>query len=602
MLDADGHPETVVRASRPQSRERPAPSRGQDVRATMLRGGARFVNKLLRGAWICGLALAFIGAPSRAQQEAVIRIDASGPRERLAPVWDYFGYDEPNYTYAPNGEKLLAELSELSATPVEIRMHNLLTSGDGTAALKWGSTNVYGKDAMGRPVYDWTILDRIFDTLMRVKAKPLVEIGFMPEALSVRPDPYRHHWPEGTLWTGWAYPPSDYHEWADLVYRWVRHAVERYGNEQVESWNWEIWNEPDIGYWQGTPEEYYELYDYAAEAVKRALPEARVGGTDSTGPVDPHAAEFLRRFLTHCATGDNYATGGKGAPLHFITFHAKGDPKLVEGHVVMGISRQLQSIDEGFRIIRSFPQYQNLPVILGESDPEGCAACSARRFPQNVYRNGALYACYTAEMLARTLELAAKHEVRLAGVVTWAFEFENQPYFEGFRTLATNGVDKPVLNVFRMLGMLGSERIDLESNSALETDSILRNGVSGQADISGIATIEKQRLSVIVWNYHDQEIAAPAAKVEMIITGLPSGASRLIVRHYRIDQTHSNAYTTWKQMGSPQQPTPAQYRRLLSAGRLQELTPAEQRSVNQGELRIAFPLPRHAVSLVQISW
>jgi len=200
------------------------------------------VNKSLRGAWVCGLALVMIAAPSLAQQKAVIRIDASGPRERWSPVWDYFGYDEPNYTYAPNGEKLLAELSELSATAVQIRMHNLLTSGDGSAALKWGSTNVYSKDATGRPVYDWTILDKIFDALMRVKAKPLVEIGFMPQALSVRPDPYRHHWPEGTLWTGWAYPPSDYHQWADLVYRWVQHAAERYGKEQVQSWNWEVWN------------------------------------------------------------------------------------------------------------------------------------------------------------------------------------------------------------------------------------------------------------------------------------------------------------------------------------------------------------------------
>jgi xylan 1,4-beta-xylosidase len=285
-----------------------------------------------------------------------------------------------------------------------------------------------------------------------------------------------------------------------------------------------------------------------------------------------------------------------------VTFHAKGDPKLVEGHVVMGISRQLRSIDEGFRIVRSFPQFKNLPVILGESDPEGCAACSARRFPQNAYRNGPLYACYTAEMLARTLELAAQHQVSLAGVVTWAFEFENQPYFEGFRSLATNGIDKPVLNVFRVFGMMGSERIALRSDSSLKTDSVVRSGVSGQADISGIATLEKQRLSVIVWNYHDQDVAVPAANVEMMITGLPPDASHLTIRHYRIDQTHSNAYSTWKGLGSPPQPTPEQYRRLLSQGRLQELTPAEEKSVNQGELRIAFPLPRHAVSLIQVSW
>jgi len=560
------------------------------------------VKKSVGAAGLCILAMVCIVTPAAAQQEAVIRVDALGPRERLEPVWAYFGYDEPNFTYAPNGEKLLAELSELSPTAVQIRMHNLLTSGDGTAALKWGSTNAYSKDATGRTVYDWTILDMIMDTLRQVKAKPLVEIGFMPQALSVRPQPYRHRWPEGTLWTGWAYPPSDYQQWGDLVFRWVRHAVDRYGKEQVQSWRWEVWNEPDIGYWQGSPNEYYKLYDYAAEAVKRALPQAYVGGPDSTGPADPHAADFLRQFLTHCARGNNYATGGMGAPLDFVSFHAKGDPRLVEGHVVMGLSRQLQSIDTGFRIVRSFPEFKNVPVILGESDPEGCAACSARRFPQNAYRNGPLYACYTAEMLARTLELAAKHQVNLAGVVTWAFEFENQPYFEGFRTLATNGIDKPVLNVFRMFGLLGSERIALKSDASLEIDSILRSGVSGQADINGIATLQERGLSVIVWNYNDQDIAAPDTKVEMIITDLPQAATRPIVRHYRIDETHSNAYTTWKEMGSPQRPNADQYSRLLLQARLQELTSPEKKNMKRGELQIQFFLPRHAVSLLQVSW
>lgn len=551
---------------------------------------------------LCSLAFLFVAAPLPAQQQAVIRVDASGHREPFAPVWAYFGYDEPNYTYAPNGKKLLAELSELSPTAVQIRTHNLLTSGDGMPALKWGSTNAYNEDASGRGVYDWTILDRIFDTLVQVKARPLVEIGFMPEALSVHPHPYKHGWPEGTLWTGWAYPPRDYRKWADLVYRWVGHVVERYGKDEVLSWEWEVWNEPDIGYWQSSWDEYYKLYDYATDAVKRALPRARVGGPDSTGPADLHAADFLRRFLEHCARGTNYATGGKGAPLDFIAFHAKGNPRLVEGHVCMGIRRHLQSIDEGFRIVRSFPEFKDVPIILGESDPEGCAACSARQFPQNAYRNGAVYACYTAEMLARTLELAAKHQVRLAGVVTWAFEFENQPYFEGFRTLATNGIDKPILNVFRMLGMMSIERLVARSNQAVSLDSILNSGVTGEPDIDAIATSGGRGVSVMIWNYHDDDAPAPAAAVQLLINNLPSSAARVQVRRYRIDADHSNAYALWKRWGSPQEPTAEQYRRLMSAGRVEELVPAEELTASKGEVRLGFDLPRHAVSLLKITW
>jgi xylan 1,4-beta-xylosidase len=537
-----------------------------------------------------------------AQQKVTIQVDASRPGERFRPVWSYFGYDEPNFTYARNGQLLLSELAQSSPAPVYIRMHNLLTSGDGTPALKWGSTDAYSEDAQGRPVYDWTILDRIFDTLIEAKVKPLVEIGFMPEALSTHPEPYRHDWPKGRLWTGWAYPPRDYHKWAELVYRWLNHCVERYGKPEVLTWYWEVWNEPDIGYWQGTPEEYYQLYDYAADAVKRALPGARVGGPDSTGPADPHAAEFLRGFLEHCAHGKNSATGGKGAPLDFVSFHAKGDPKIVAGHVRMGISRQLQSIENGFRIVRSFPEFQDAPIILGESDPEGCAACSARQYPQNAYRNGVLYPCYTAEVLARTLELAARYRANLEGIVTWAFEFEDQPYFAGFRTLATNGIDKPVIDLYRSLNLMGGERLPATSSQAISLERVLASGVTGPPDVNALAASGNRRVAVLVWNYHDDEVPAPAASVELLIKSLPTEAAQVQVRHYRIDERHSNAYTAWKEAGSPQNPTPEQYQKLQAAGKLEELGSVEKAETRNRELRRSFNLPRHALSLLIVTW
>src|SRR5919197_63079 len=147
------------------------------------------------------------------QDTAIIQIDYAKETGDMKPVWAWFGYDEPNYTYMKDGKKLLSELAALSPHPVFVRTHNLLTSGDGTPALKWGSTNAYTEDADGKPRYDWTITDRIFDTLRERGMKPLVEIGFMPEALSTRPQPYRHDWKPGDdyrkIFTGWAYPPKD---------------------------------------------------------------------------------------------------------------------------------------------------------------------------------------------------------------------------------------------------------------------------------------------------------------------------------------------------------------------------------------------------------
>jgi xylan 1,4-beta-xylosidase len=322
------------------------------------------------------------------QQSEKVRINVDMSRDlgSFDPAWAWFGYDEPNYTYMKDGKKLLGELAEMSPTPVFIRAHNLLTTGDCTAALKWGSTNAYTEDSAGNPVYDWTIVDKIFDTWIERGIKPLVEIGFMPEALSTKPQPYRHYWkpgdPYGDVYTGWRYPPNDYDKWEELIFQWVRHSVERYGREEVESWYWQLWNEPDIAYWGGTFEEYCKLYDYTAHAVKRALPTARMGGPHVTSPGYPGPNKFLREFLAHCESGVNYATGETGSPLDFIGFHAKGAPRFTDGMVRMGIGSHLRQVEKGFEVVASNEHFRHLPVVIGECDPEGCAACGMDVYPQ----------------------------------------------------------------------------------------------------------------------------------------------------------------------------------------------------------------------------
>jgi xylan 1,4-beta-xylosidase len=162
-----------------------------------------------------------------------IRVDAANPIGELRPIWRFFGADEPNYAYMKDGQKLLRELGALRPKEVFFRAHNLLTSGDGTPALKWGSTGAYREDAQGRPVYDWTIVDRVFDTYLERGVRPYAQIGFMPRDLSVKPEPYQHHWTPATryeeIYTGWAYPPKDHAKWEELVYQWTKHCVERHG-------------------------------------------------------------------------------------------------------------------------------------------------------------------------------------------------------------------------------------------------------------------------------------------------------------------------------------------------------------------------------------
>jgi xylan 1,4-beta-xylosidase len=548
------------------------------------------------------LAVLLSSAPAPGQNAATIRVDAAAPAGPLQPIWGFVGHDEPNYTYMKDGKKLLSEFAALSSVPVYVRVHSLLVTGDGEAALKWGSTNAYTEDANGKPVYDWTITDRIFDTYMERKMKPLVQIGFMPQALSSHPEPYRHHWKPGDnyndIYTGWAYPPKDYGKWGELVYQWVTHCVRKYGRAEVESWLWEVWNEPNIGYWKGTPEEYHKLYDYAADAVKRALPAARVGGPDSTGPAGANAAAFLRGFLDHALHGKNYATGKTGSPLDFVSFHAKGSPQFVEGNVVMGIENQLRDLDKGFAIVASMPELKGRPIIIGESDPEGCAACSSRVYPRNAYRNGVMYSSYTAAVMPRHLDLAARHGVNLLGAVTWAFEFEDQPYFDGFRDLATNGIDKPVLSVLRMLGMMTGNRLAVENPQAAALDSMLAGGVKDRPDIHAMASADGGTVAVLVSHYHDSGKAGPEAAIDLTVAGLPAG--RFLLHHYRVDNQFSNSYEHWKKMGSPQKPAAEQYAELERAGQLQLLESPRWVASEGGRIHLQFSLPRHGVSLLRM--
>jgi xylan 1,4-beta-xylosidase len=562
---------------------------------------------------VLGAAIAIVGAflfvsalvEATAQSVATtVKIEVHADRSQGAwrNIWNFWGYDEPNFTYAANGKKLLREFAQMSQEPVYIRVHNLFTTGDGSAALKWGSTNVYTEDAAGKPVYDWKIVDRIFDTFRETGVKPLVQLGFMPEAMSTHPDPYRHTFPKGNIFTGWTYPPKDYAKWGELVFRFAQHLRERYGDDEVKSWLWEVWNEPDIDYWHGTPEEYFKLYDFSVDAVLRAVPQAHIGGPDSTGPGSPKAIAFLHDFLEHCARGKNSANGKTGTRLDFVSFHPKGSPKWLGDHVQMGISKQLAAVDQGFSIVASFPEWKSTPVILGESDPEGCAACSAQDNPQNGYRNGPLYASYTAEVFSRIQALAAQRRVQMRAAVNWSFEFEDQPPFAGFREMATNGIDKPVLNTFRMMGLLGGERIEVQSSAALSTDDVLKSGVRSQADISAVATRKPNEIGVLAWNYHDDDAAAPPAPVDLKVDGLPTTAKRVLVEHFRIDATRSNAFEVWKAMGSPAQPSAEQFRTLEAAGQLQLLASPEWVTAANGALTLKFDLPRQAVSLVRVTW
>jgi len=529
----------------------------------------------------------------------VIHVDLAKPTGVYKPIYSWFGYDESNYTTMVHGRELLTELHNLAPVPVYIRAHHLLTSGDGKPELKWSSSNVYSEDANGKPAYDFKILDGIFDAYKAAGVRPMVELGFMPEALAAdlpnRHEPYQVHYPASTVSGKSNNPPKDYAKWGELARVVTAHLVERYGKANVAQWYFEVWNEPDIDYWHSTPEDYYKLYDFAAAGVRAALPEAKIGGPASTGPRGDHAYYFLRGFLDHISASNK-------VPLDFISFHAKGSPAIRDGKVTMGIRSELNDVNRGFELIAKYPRFAHLPIILSEADPEGCAACSSKVNPANNYRNGTLYPAYTATAFKSLFDLQDRHNVNLISMLSWSFEFEDKSYFEGFRSLATNGVDKPVLNIFRMFGLMSGDRVSTTSTGAVPLETLLATGVRDAPDVDAFATKSSREAAVMLWNYHDAETPAEPAGVTVTIAGIPAGIRRVLVQHYRIDQTHSNAYTVWLAMVSPQQPTPEQYATLRSAGQLQTLTSPTWFDVKDGSVQLSTDLPRQAISFLRLSW
>jgi xylan 1,4-beta-xylosidase len=531
---------------------------------------------------------------AQASSPVTIGVDATSEGTSLEPVWAFFGYDELNTTTTSEGRELLQTLATMHSSPVHVRTHFLFNSGDGTPALKWGSTNLYSEDADQNPVYDFTLIDEIMDATLGAGVSPLLELGFMPKALSTHPEPYENSGTY-TLDGGAFYPPRDYEKWAELVTAWAEHAQARYDGAQT-NWIWELWNEPDIGYWHGTPAEYSRLYDYTEAALHAVLPAATLGGPAVARP----DGDFLRDFLEHCATGTNAVTGETGTRLDMVSFHAKGGVTRVDDHVQMDLGHQLELHREGFEAVAS-SAFATAPVFITEADPDGCAACPSSTARHLDYRNSPAYGAYEAAMMKRSLDLATRAGVDLRGVLTWAFTFPGTPYFAGYRALSSNGIHLPVLNAFKLLGALRGVRLPVTSSGARTLDELLESGVREAPDVDALASIDGDRAQILVWHYHDDLVPADPVSVTLNVA-LPSAfGSRATVTHRRVDEAHGNAFAVWQAQGEPVSPSSEELAALREAMNSLDFEPTRTLEVTEGRATLSFELPRFGVSLITLA-
>src|SRR5262245_307461 len=543
-------------------------------------------------------------------KKAHIHVDAGAWVAELAHNWNYIGYDELNYTYVPEGQELLAKFMELQEQPYYIRAHHLLCTGNCHGFYKWGSTNAYLEDDQGNPIYDWTIVDMVFDTILQYRCKPFVEIGFMPQDLADPAcyDAAQENW-TGQLYrtVGWACPPKDYGKWYDLVFNLVRHCVDRYSLKEIATWYWELWNEPDIFYWRGSLAEFNTLYDYTAAAVKAACPIARVGGPATTNPAPgSKAADFLDAFLAHCANGTNAFTGQTGTAVDFITFHVKGggyraDPRRRK-QAPPSVKQILGHTRTGYEIIRKYPGFKDLECILSEIDPDGWAAGGAWDNVNLNFRNTEYYPSFVAAAFDKVGKFAEGQSWNLK-LLSWAFMFVGERCFEGTRAFSTQGIDKPILNLFRMYARMGTRQVTFNGTGAKDPLAYADQWGSGETpDISGFAALNgSQSLEVLIYNHHDDWDMHGDYGIELELTNLPFDGDELVVTHYRIDQAHSNAYAEWVRQGRPMYPTAEQRATIVTRAGLELLEPPREIALHQDKVRLNFTTPVHSVSLLSIA-
>jgi xylan 1,4-beta-xylosidase len=413
-----------------------------------------------------------------------------------------------------------------------VRFHAILDDEDG----------VYDEDAQGNSIYNWSYIDHIYDGLLANGIRPFVEISFMPKKLAAHDD-IQAFWYKPNI-----SPPKDYTKWDALMTALARHLVDRYGIDEVSQWYFEVWNEPNIGFWAGTPAQpsYFELYDHTARALKAVSPHLRVGG-----PATAQAA-WVGDMIAHAVKND--------IPLDFVSTHVYGDDtadnvfhdnRSVQPHQMVCIA-----VDTVHREIEKSAR-PNIPLIWSEFN---ASYANHQEITDSIYMG---------PWLADTI---SKCDGKVTSMSYWSFSdvFEEQgvvrtPFYGGFGIVAEDEIPKPAYDAFGLLHELGKERLPAPADEAL---------ITRRSDGT---------LVLAAWNLVEPGASGPEKTVTFDLKGISSNAQASI---RRVDAAHGDTLDAWKKMGSPKYPTQQQIADLRKAS---ETGPPDLQPIHNGQLRLALP-------------
>jgi xylan 1,4-beta-xylosidase len=494
--------------------------------------------RLLSVTGIALVAVVIAFSPLAMAQDETITIDPSAQARPFPHFWEQmFGSGRAVLSLRESYRSDLRATKRITDFRY-VRFHGILDHEIG----------VYEEDPKGRPVYNFSYVDQIYDGLLAEGVKPFVEISFMPPQLAANPAPHPFWYKPLPS------PPKDPQKWAALVTAFVRHLIERYGRDEVESWYFEVWNEPNIDFWDGVPKQqtYFDFYDVTAPAVKNVDAKLRVGG-----PATAQAA-WISAFIAHCQE--------KHVPFDFVSTHIYGNEKSED---VFGKHVDISQRDMVARAVKKvYDEVKssgapNTPIIWSEYNAT------------YMNRPDTTDSAFMGPWLANNIRECDGMQFMMS---YWTFSdvFEEQgivktPFYGGFGLIAERNIPKAAFRAFALLHLLGDQRLANSSENVLVTKS--RNG----------------RLTLALWNYADPGKQAASKTFHLAIQGKRGGSYSVRI----LDAGHGSSFDRWVAMGSPNYPTTAQIKELQQAS---ELPPAVKHS-----MRDAIELSAHALALVEIS-
>jgi xylan 1,4-beta-xylosidase len=408
-------------------------------------------------------------------------------------------------------------------------------------AILHDEVGVYDEDEQGRPLYNFSYIDQIYDGLLVNGVRPFVEISFMPKKLAARQDLHAF-WYKPVV-----SPPKDYAKWDGLMRAFAQHLIDRYGIDEVAQWYFEVWNEPNIDFWTGDPKQatYFELYDHTARALKAVNLRLRVGGPATA------AAHWVDRFLKHVAD--------ENIPIDFVSTHGYADDTVQDlfgTHDDIPMDRRVcLAIRKVHDQIAASPR-PKLPLMWTEWNVPGA--------------NAARDTVYVGPALADDIR-QCDGLVNMMSFWTFNDVFEEngpkrEPFDGGFGLIAMGGIKKPSYSAFALLHKLGNERIDEVASNVLATRT---------AD---------GRLEIAAWNLVDPDQKGSTRNLEFQIKGVPNNA---VVHLTRADVDHGNTLAAYQAMGSPRYPTQEQVRKL---NRVADEQKPQSLRLTHGEIRLGLPV------------